>query len=231
MRIVTSIGPSRIPHIQTCINSWLERGCEVTAVQSVGESELLKTHFPGVEFVETGLVGDLFGRPKSVRVKALIDLAADEPVLILNSDVSLSGTKEEVIADWIVPAGKVLKMGVRWDYLPETGETHLLKWGIDAFLITPELRSCLPDVGMTIGCPAWDYWIPWHAHTCGYTFETKKTPGLRHAIHPRAWNDQEYATGLDIMRRHYHLTQGMLSHFIQEITQRQRLRPWRKALS
>jgi len=42
MRIVTSIGPSRIPHIQTCINSWLERGCEVTAVQSVGESELLK---------------------------------------------------------------------------------------------------------------------------------------------------------------------------------------------
>lgn len=230
MRIVTSIGPNRIERTKACVQSWLDLGCCVTAVQSRGESNLLEKQFPDVLFRETDLVGDLFGRPRSVRLQALLDQAVTEPILIMNSDISISSSKEEFARDWEIPCGKVLKMGIRWDYREDTGETHLLKYGIDAFLITPETRLLLPDIGMTIGCPAWDYWIPWHLHTCGYTFETKKTPGLRHALHPKAWSDEEYQIGLGLMLKHYHLTQGMLSFFIQEITGRQRLRPWRRAL-
>jgi hypothetical protein len=231
MRIVTSFGPNRIERLQKCVRSWLNLGCDVTAVQSPGETGKFQQLFPDVQFVETQLVGDLFGRPHSVRLKPMIEQAINEPVLIMNSDIDISSAPAEFAADWEVPCGKVLKMGVRWDYLETTGETHLLKYGIDAFLITPEMRKCLPDIGMTIGCPAWDYWIPWQLHTCGYTFETKKTPGLRHALHPKAWSDNEYQIGIGLMRKYYHLTNGMLSFFIQETTGRQRLRPWRKAIA
>lgn len=227
MKIVTSFGPSRLDRQQICLRSWLNAGFEVVSVQSPGEAEKLAPHFPGAHFVETDLVADAFGKPTFVRVKAMTDQAKDCNVLIVNSDLELIGNLVQFRNDWTHPAAKVLKVGIRWDYLNKTRAKRMFKWGVDAFLITPQIAADLPDVGLAIGCPAWDYWIPYHLVTrCGYSVITNKRYHLKHDIHPRAWSESDYHTGLRIMKEQYGIDKLALANFIQEKTGRKHMKHW-----
>ena len=229
MRIVTSYGPSRIERQQKCLRSWINAGYEVTAVQSIGEAETLSKSFPQATFVETDLVGDLFGKPSFVRVKALLDQAKTENVLITNSDIELTGDVALFQTDWLEPDARILKVGVRWDSNPRVRGSRIFKWGLDAFLITPQIAADLPDVGLAIGCPAWDYWIPYHLHMIGYSIVTNSRHNLSHEVHSRAWSDQDYATGLQIMETRYSIGRQQLADFIQEKTGQRHLKHWRHA--
>lgn len=229
MKIVTSLGPNRIERQQLCLRSWISAGHEVVAIQSVGETEKFSPHFPQATFVETDLVGDLFGKPTFVRIKAMTDQAVDGNVLIVNSDIELVGDHANFLSQWSEPQPKVLKMGVRWDVSPKNSRIRtMFKWGVDAFLITPQIAADLPDVGLAIGCPAWDYWIPYHLHTLGYTFVTNKEFYLAHTSHDRAWSNSDYETGLRIMKQHYGIERTPLAHFVQEITGRKSLKNVRR---
>lgn len=221
MRIVTSIGPGRIERQQFCIASWLNMGCSVTSVQSVGETEKLQHLFPEVTFTETNLVGDVFNRRHSVRIKALLDQAKRHNILILNSDIEIRSTIEDFTARWSNPEPNVLKLGVRWDEDPITKELTMLRWGIDAFLITPRIVTRLEDIGMTMGCPAWDYWIPIFLYNqCGYGVVTNKQPELIHEVHSKNWSDKEYKIGLRLLARHCGTGQKESSMLIKQLTQR-----------
>lgn len=227
MRIVTSFGPSRIERQQRCLQSWLNAGHEVIAVQSVGEPEKLSPHFLQAKFVETDLVADKFNKPAIPRIKAMIDQATDKNILIVNSDLELVGNPKDFANDWSEPPEKVLKVGIRWDYLPRTRAKRMFKWGVDAFLITPQIAQDLPDIGLAIACPAWDYFIPYHLVTrCGYTVVTNKRYHLKHDIHPRNWSDTDYHTGLRIMKEQYGIDKLSLANFIQEQTGRKHMKHW-----
>ena len=226
MRLVTSFSPSRIERQQVCLESWLESGFKVTGVQSPGEAEVLRSSFPGAELVETDLVGDLFNRPKLVRIKPMADLAiADSaPVLIINSDIDIRYNKQTVLQEWSSCPEKTLKVGIRWNYDIARRTRQLFKWGIDIFLVTPEIAGILPDIGMTMGCPAWDYWIPWHLHYCGFSIETRSEMTFFHNVHHQNWSKEEYAIGLGLMQTHYGVGRQKLADFIQLKTKRRHLR-------
>lgn len=221
MQIVTSIGPNRVERQQFCINSWLNIGCSITSVQSRGEAETLQPLYPNVTFVETDLVGDTFNRPRSVRISALLQQAVSNTILILNSDIEVRSTEEEFKARWATPEPNTLKLGIRWDEDPNTKELTLLKWGIDAFLITPRIASLLDDIGMTMGCPAWDYWIPIHLYeNCNHQIVTHKHPELIHENHPKNWSKTEYRIGLKILTKATGLSERQSSTLIRKLTVR-----------
>jgi hypothetical protein len=222
MIICTSIGPRRTERQQQCINSWLNLGYKVIAVQTVGETATLQQKYPGVVFAETNQIGDMFRRPNLVRIRAILDQARISPILILNSDIEIRSTTAEFDRLWETPNGKVLKMGIRWDEFPD-GTRKLLKYGIDAFLITPKIAKDLNDIGMTMGCPAWDYWIPIHLQRKGYEMLTSKSESLVHTVHPQNWNKQDFNTGVQLLQMVYDVTLREASSFILKITERTNL--------
>ena len=219
MRICTSISPRRKERQQKCIQSWLTLGCKVTAIQSEGEASTLQKDYPEVNFIETNQVGDMFHRPKLVRIRAILDQARTSPILILNSDIEVRATAEEFESIWRVTGNKTLQMGIRWDEHPD-GSKKLLKYGIDAFLITPEISKDLNDIGMTMGCPAWDYWVPIHLQRKGYQLQTSKHESLIHEVHTQNWSRQDFQTGIQLLQMVYNITLKEASAFILNVTER-----------
>lgn len=223
MRICTSIGPKRKERQQRCIQSWLSAGCKVTAIQTEGESATLRQDYPEVSFVETNQVGDVFNRPKLVRISAILDQARYFPILVLNSDIEIRPTSIPFDKLWEPIEGKNLQMGIRWDEDPKTKSLSLLKYGIDAFLITPEIVADLNDIGMTMGCPAWDYWVPIHLQRKGYQLHTSKHLSLFHETHMQNWSREDFRIGVDLLQKHYRLTLKEASAFILNVTERTNL--------
>lgn len=226
MRIITSFGPKRLEHQRFCLQSWLDRGCTVVAVQTHEETETVRQQFPEAEVVGTDFVGDVFGKPNHVRISALLQQCLQQPGLILNSDIHLLSTRDQMARDW-TPDSRHFKIGIRWEQHPKTGQAKLLKYGIDAFLITPEIAQNTPDIGMALGVPVWDYWLPFHAVTrLGKRLVTKKTDGLRHVAHVQNWHQSESDIGFQIMREQYGVDHRRLTQWIQKTTGRTMVKYW-----
>lgn len=224
LRICTSLGFRRTERQQLCIKSWQALGYHVIAVQSEGETKLLQPHYPDVTFVETTRVGDVFNHTNKVRINALLEQAVDSPILIINSDIEIRADKDEFVSNWTPTKDKELKMGIRWDEDPYTKQLTLLKYGIDIFLVTPEIANDLNDIGMTIGCPAWDYWVPIHLQRKGYSFDVSKRQEFIHEVHPKNWSKVDFEVGLSLLRKHYRLDIKSASKFILQITGRENLK-------
>ena len=221
MKIVTSLSPRRVDRQKKCLESWKQLGVPIVAVQSNEEAENISDLYDGVVVVGTDLVGDRFNMPKCVRIKAMSRLAIHESVLIINSDIEIRSDKDVFLKRWEDGEDGELKVGIRWDQMPKSSAAKMFKWGIDAFLITPKIDSDLPDIGMTLGAPAWDYWIPYHLVTKQkYRVTTYKDFSLVHEIHNRQWSDAAYQSGLKIMQEEYGIGRDALSSFILDVTER-----------
>lgn len=220
IRIITSFGPRREERQLQCLQSWQRLGCDVVAVQTANEAEHVSKAFPGVEMVITDKVGDVFGKPNHVRISALIDQCRQSPGLLLNSDIEIAGTVDELIEHWPHEKSE-FRICVRWDKNPETGEMHLQKCGIDGFLVTPEIAAKVPDYGFAIGTPAWDYWLPYHCVArLKKRLITHKSQNYIHVMHPQAWDKSEITTGLRIIQRNYHLNRMVIHRWILNATKR-----------
>lgn len=225
MKIVTSLSPRRVDRQKKCLESWKQLGVPIVAVQSNEEAENISDLYDGVVVVGTDLVGDRFNMPKCVRIKAMSRLAIHESVLIINSDIEIRSDKDVFLKRWEDGEDGELKVGIRWDQMPKSRAAKMFKWGIDAFLITPKIDSDLPDIGMTLGAPAWDYWIPYHLVTKQqYRVTTYKDFSLVHEIHNRQWSDAAYQSGLKIMQEEYGVGRESLSSFILDLTERRTAR-------
>lgn len=218
--IVTSFGPHRVERQQACLASWQQYGCTVTAVQTTGETAILSPYFPGVQFVETDRVADLFDSPRHVRISALTDLIVDTPMLVINSDISISSSN--FLGRWDNPEPASLRLGIRHNV--NRGVPMKEKWGIDAFMITPELARILPDIGLAIGLPWWDYLIPWWAYHHNIKIETDHSRCFYHEWHKQHWSTEHHKRGAEIVQESFGITGLELSNFIQVLTDRQHLR-------
>ena len=222
LKIVTSLSPNRIARQQYCITTFPQR---IVCVQGPGEQEKLAAHFPGCEFV-VGTTNTSFSKPtpkitelikQADVVNKLVYAASEqvgEPALIINSDISI----ESDISVWD-PVPGTLKMGIRTDFNRRGGK-RLQKWGIDAFLILPEMIELLSDIDFAVGCPGWDFWIPYVLCTKhGYQIEVVQAD-LLHEIHEQAWSKEDYEVYKRIMMNNYRVHDTSIGEFILDITGR-----------
>lgn len=225
MRIITSLSKNRVDRQKFCIQSWLERDCKITAVQTRSEVITMKKDFPEVEFIETDRTAEKFGRP-NVRISAILDQCLESPGLILNSDIHISCSSELFHKDWLID-DNMFKVGIRWDQIPMTGDMRLQKYGIDAFLITPDIARNTPDIGMAIGIPAWDYWLPFHVVSrLNKRLVAIKNDHLIHAVHPPNWDHATINAGLMLIQQHYDIDFWSITRWIQRSTGRSDIRNW-----
>ncbi len=202
MRFITALSRHRIDRQQYCIDTWKKHASQIVAVQTKADIEIIAPHFPEIDFIETDLTGEeLYQLPNRVRIKALVDRG---PGLLINSDIKITSTQEEFNKDWTVVENQ-FNVGIRYDFDKPGTPKKLNKYGIDAFLITKEIKEKLPDIGFVIGVSVWDYWIIWHMFCERYHIQAKTTPGLLHLNHQLNWSEKETKIGLKLMTNHYNL--------------------------
>lgn len=229
IRIATSLSPNRMERQKLCIESWRRRGAEIIAVQPRGDLAL-QPEFPDIQFIETDLVAEAFGKPQCVRIAAITALADRQPLVILNSDIELKMSRSDFEETWGRRETGVLQVGIRWDRHPRFRQARIFKWGLDAFLITPQIAADLPDIGLALGCPGWDYWIPWHLNSLGYQMRVISTYEMEHVLHKQIWLKSESQIFYNIMMEKYGVSERGVINFIQKSTGREGVRAWKPNL-
>lgn len=221
MRIVTSIAPHRIERQQYCISTWQNHSNDIVSVNTQSEIDQLQPLFPMVSF-RIGDTSTSFSKA-TPKLTELIKVA-DEPTLLINSDISI---KDENLSLWN-PEDKVLKLGIRYDYYANRPQRKFYqKYGIDAFLILPEMVPLIPDLDFCVGCPGWDFWLPYHLWS-QHDYEIKVVKGsLLHEFHTIGWAKSDQDSYRDRMTKHYKVTPMMLPYFILDITDRHKV-PFQK---
>ena len=217
MRVVTSIAPTRIERQQYCIFTWLRHTTDIISVNTANEIETLQPHFPMLSF-RIGDTSTLFSK-STPKLTELIKVV-DEPTLLINSDISI---EDDNLSLW-TPQNCILKIGIRYDYYSHNPDKkHYQKWGIDAFLILPEMVSLIPDLDFCVGCPGWDFWLPYHLWS-RHNYKIEVVPGtLLHEFHIVGWSESDQVVYRSKMVEHYKVTPTMIPYFILDITNRHKV--------
>jgi len=214
MRIVTSIAPHRIERQQYCVSTWTAHTNDIVSVNTPHEIEQLQPLFPMISF-RIGECSTSFSKA-TPKLTELIKVA-DVPTLLINSDISI---KDEHLERW-APKERTLKVGVRYDYNKNIpSRKHYQKYGLDAFLILPEMVEIIPDLDFCVGCPGWDFWLPYHLWS-QYDYEIEVVSGmLLHEMHTIGWAKSDQDSYRQRMTKYYKVTPTMLPYFILDITDR-----------
>lgn len=164
--------------------------------------------------------GEGVGKPQMPRLSALLSVDCCDPFLLINSDIEILGTRDQFEGAW-KPEPKVLKVGVRYD--TSGHEVTLNPYGIDAFLILPEMLSHLSDdLGFCIGFPGWDYWLPYQMHLSGY--KTRRAESiLHHEVHDVGYPRSAIAQAQAMLSGAYKVHRRVFTEFVQRETGRQHL--------
>jgi hypothetical protein len=215
---VTSLSPHRIERQQYCIETWRKQCLPIVAVQSVGESENLRNHFEGIEFIEVEPKENVYGKPHLPRIFDMIRLTGFD-CIFLNSDISIKDTGPQFRGQWIRRSDSELIIGIRKDYLHVGGKKTLTPYGIDAFRISPSMQNAIQDEGFVIGMPGWDYWLPWRINRAGFSICVAKS-SLLHPLHEMGWNQEQCNSGRELLAKTLGANPDLLTEFIQRSTGR-----------
>jgi FkbM family methyltransferase len=152
--------PDRVQLVRDCLDSWRQAGLQVRSFNHPSEIARLAPLYD-VEFVpvETTTI-DIFGR-HFVPIRFMLDWAvkADAPVLLINADIRLQLDSWELKRlRWLSDGGLCYFVRHNHDGNPMRAEREF--YGIDAFLLHGRDVSDLPDSFLSMGQPAWDYWLP-----------------------------------------------------------------------
>jgi hypothetical protein len=185
LTIFTAPKPFTNPHIdviqRNAIRSWMR--LEETAVVLIGDepgiaeaaAEIGVRHIPNVDRDDKGV-------PTVRSVMAKGHEASESPILCYaNADMILMSDLSRAIHDVVAQEKEFLMVGQRWNLdilspldFSADWEARLRKdvaergkfyspWGIDFFVFPRHLYTDVPD--FTIGRPAWDNWMVYHAST------------------------------------------------------------------
>lgn len=214
---MTSIGPGREHRIRRCLESWSKCGGEIIAVQPPGDEAFIAERFACVTVHIDSRTGESLGRPRNPRLAAMLSLAESGPILLINSDIEIKDDPSSFWDAWRPLSDKLL-VGVRYDV--DGDNVSLNPYGIDAFLITPEMVPFLRnDLGFCFGFPGWDYWIPFQLHYNG--FMTKRVHSvLHHEVHSQGYSRDAVAMAQSILSNHYGVHRRKITQWIQRATDR-----------
>lgn len=200
---VTSLAPRKCHRQTAALNSWVDFGLTVHAVNTAAEIETLRMLYPQVDHWHASEEQSQDFSKRTATINSLIDMAIrlDRTVLVINSDCETYGNPN-LVSSFL--ADKTLVFGIRYNYI---GNRHFSpareEWGLDCFVVTPEMAATVPRLGLGIGSPVWDYWIPLHFQSRGYSVVTPEHAWLFHRSHPLAWNQDDWLSGARIVQEHY----------------------------
>jgi hypothetical protein len=204
LTIFTASKPFTNPHIniiqRNAIQSWLH--LEDVSVVMIGDEpgipetakEFGVKHVPDVDRDDKGV-------PTVRSVIAQGHKYSDSPVMCFaNADMILMSDLVQAIRQTTAQVKDFLMVGQRWDLdiieqLDFSGdwETHLradvekrgefyTPWGIDYFVFPRHLYTDVPN--FTIGRPAWDNWMVYHARTTwGVAIDATRSVTVVHQLH------------------------------------------------
>jgi len=209
MKLATSFSPTRTEAQEKATLSWERYNLPIVAVQCYGE-DYAKHFTNNIHWVKPNLHW-------SKRTPAIVDIlqVVDEPTIFLNSDIEL----DIDLDDW-QPEPDVLTIGLRTDYCPKF--IQLNKYGIDVFLLTPEMKEALTNNIWALGIPGWDYWVVWKLIESGYDLKIIKED-IKHAAHHEQWNKDDYRRCAKLLEFEFDIPITDLSDKLQEITGRTHL--------
>jgi hypoxanthine phosphoribosyltransferase len=201
---VTAISeqPHHLTRQTQCLDSWVRFGLTINAVNTAEQISRLRDVYPQVSnWIESDEETGSYRYPTQ-KIKRLCRVAEDinHTIMLINSDIELEG-KQSLLVDRLGP--KKLVAGIRWNYDGELHNSSREPWGIDAFVITPEMSRSLPNLEMGIGRPTWDYWLPYHFKREGYELDFVGEPLFFHEAHTILWDDREWFLGADRVGAHY----------------------------
>ncbi len=199
---VTSLAPRECPRQTAALDSWIDFGLTVHAVNTAAEIETLRPLYPQVDHwhpCEDQAEG-LSKRTAKIKSLANIAIELDRTILLINSDCETYGSPS-VLVDRL--ADRTLIMGIRHNYSDTWREAEREVWGLDAFVITPEMAASLPSLAFGIGIPVWDYWIPFHFLRDGYEIMIPEERWLFHKSHPLGWSQDDWLAGAAMLESHY----------------------------
>lgn len=208
--LVTSFSPTRIEAQQKALESWKQFNQEIVAIQCMGE-DYAKDFITNIIWVKPNLHW-------SKRTPSLVDVfkQINQPATLINSDIE---TEPHAFDDW-TPKERKLSVGLRIDYCKKF--TQLNKYGLDVFLLTPEMVQELTNSAWALGIPGWDYWVTWKLLLSGYELDIHKT-GFLHAAHHEQWNKDDYRRCSKLLEFEFDIPVQDISDSLQTLTGRKNL--------
>jgi hypothetical protein len=211
--VVTSLAPRECARQTTALSSWVDFGVTIHAVNTPSEIEILRPLYPQVsewhasDEQTTGL-----SKPTAT-INSLLDIAVklDKTILLINSDCEMYGDPKPLIESSHIDA---LTIGVRSNYLGKYYAAPVKEeWGLDAFMVKPEMVKGIPRLNFGIGSPVWDYWLPLHFQRADVPIRVLEEQLIYHKSHNLAWSREDWLKGADVILNHYGY------HMFQESTQ------------
>jgi hypothetical protein len=197
---ITSFSPLE-KHVEVqkqVLESWLNLGLTVVSGNAEAECKHLQDIYPQVTFKPVGL-STAFSRA-TPRIRELMSLGGDLPVLLINSDIAIYGD-QKLIVD-AVNSNKPFA-GIRHNWEEHPGYSEREAWGIDVFLLFPSQIATYADLGLAIGQPYWDYWVPYHLEQNNIEFDWIGEPYFYHKKHAINWDEASHTKGRRIFEKHY----------------------------
>jgi FkbM family methyltransferase len=176
---------------RACVNSWIDAGCAVVALQPAAELQRFATReWSGVRFVEVEASAHL-GRPLPT-IHAMIEWArrnVDGYAMLINSDCYLLASTEK-LRGICNATGEGLCYLVRHDV--DGGRATRIHGGVDGFLFHAARCPALAPSRLLIGKPGWDYWLPLAYLAAGRALHSPSFATLLHRKHALRWNDADW---------------------------------------
>lgn len=202
---VTSLSPSQkaLQRQTAALNSWVQFGLSIVAVQRGEEVASLRSVYPQVgTWIKCEESRGLYARETQlIKNLAMVANQTGRSALLINSDIEIYGRQDDLLSRLELP--KSLVVGIRFNYAASGTHAYREKYGLDVFVLTPAMARSLPDSPLSIGRPVWDYWLPAHFQSLGYSMEFIGDPLFFHRAHCVNWTQDEWMLGAQWLESKY----------------------------
>jgi glycosyltransferase involved in cell wall biosynthesis len=184
--IATSIAATKdIGTQKRCIESWLHCGFKVVSINTLDEMNMVKHHFPYIEFVPANRDARAqYGKPY-IYVDTILSYFTTQDCKIcgiVNSDIYFG--KENIPQFMYTQAMNSLVFGSRVDVTSLDNLNGNFYNGFDYFFFDRDLIKMYPPTNFCIGLPWWDYWVPLVPILSKISVKKVINPICYHVLHP-----------------------------------------------
>jgi hypothetical protein len=192
LKIVTSFSLKRIERQKHCLQTWLNCGFDIVAIQHKDEMKEVQSAFStkGLSF-KLGRATTAYDY-QTVRIDDVLRAVKNTPFLVINSDLAIVD-REPILKDL---RDRKRTLYLRWNY--ETAYIDLateFEWGIDSFLLWPCDVAHFPESPFGLGQPAWDYAIPHWIRLIGLKYHINHSVIMMHENHKQNWHQRSWELG------------------------------------
>lgn len=183
--IVTSLSPKDC-HEESqhrALSTWIKTGLDICAVNSSDEIALLKNKYRQINIWSEH---DNIGPPC---IQSLLDISIkhNRPILLINSDIEVFLHSDLEL----VPS-----IGIRNNYESHYNKATLESYGIDVFILTPQLINKLCYQFLKIGSPFWDWSIAFDMIELS-DIKQITDPIFFHKNHKLNWDKETHKKNMD----------------------------------